>query len=145
MSDQTIILKGNFRSDEGLASGTVKPGHLLEQTSAAAKTFKVHATEGGYAERCVAVEDALQGDTIDDSYADAALVQVAHLEPGAEVQMWAFGTSNISIGELLISNADGTLIPNGDEASSTTVKQIIAVALETFNQTASALIKVRLL
>lgn len=145
MSDQTIQIKGGFRLEEGLASGAVSPGMLLEQTSATAMTVKAHATEGGYAERLFAVEDALQGHTIDDDYSSGDLVQFHVVEPGAVVQVLVAGGSNVSIGELLISDGDGALIPNGDEASGTTVKQIIAVALETFSASADGLVKARIL
>lgn len=126
----TIQLNGEFRHEEGIASGTVSPGMLLERTSATTHTVKAHATEGGYAERAFAVEDALQGNTVDDDYADGDLVSYHLAVPGAEVQALIKAGSVVSVGEQLISGGDGTLIPNGDESSGTTVKQIIAVATE---------------
>ena len=126
-----IQLNGNFRRDEGLASGTLKPGMLVSQTSAAAKTFIAHATEGGFAERAFVVEDALQGKVVTDSYSTGALTQVNFVEPGAEIEAIIESGENISIGDQLISSGTGTLISaTGDAASGTDVKQVIAIAQE---------------
>jgi len=121
-----IQLTGGFIHEEADASGVVKPGMLLELTSA--DVVKAHATEGGYSERAFAVEDALQGDTVDDSYADGALVSYHLVEPGAKVQALIKAGEDISIGDRLVSAGDGTLIAEDSVASGTTVKQIIAVA-----------------
>lgn len=130
MSANRIVLLGDFRQEEGLASGTVKPGHLVELTTATAQTFKAHATEGGFAERAFAIEDALQGKTISDSYSTTTLVQVALVVPGAVVQAYLKSGKSCSVGTELISAGDGTLIPYADAASETTVEQIVGRALE---------------
>jgi len=132
-----IQLKGNFRHEEPLASGTITPGHLVEKTTATADTVIVHATEGGYAERMVAVEDALQGNTLDDDYSDGARVMVHVVATGAEVQMFLAAGESADEGDELISAGDGTLIVNGSEDSTTTVEQIIAYAMEALDLSAS--------
>lgn len=137
MSNQ-IQLIGGFRLEEALASGEVKPGMLLEQTSAAAATVKAHSVEGGYAERMFAVEDALQGKTVDDAYATTTRVTFHVVNPGAVVNALIKAGSVVSIGEKLISAGDGSLIPNGDEDSLTTVAQIIAIAQEALDLSDSA-------
>lgn len=123
-----ILLKGDGRYEEDTSVGTLKPGYLVERTST--PTIKAHATQGGYAERAVVMEDALQGDTISDSYTAGDLVPYKLMEPGAECLMWLYAGENVSIGDKLISNGDGTLIKNGSEGSGVTVKQIIAIAQE---------------
>jgi len=133
----TIQLKGGFRAEEAVASGTVTPGMLLEQTSAAAATVKAHATEGGFAERAFAVEDALQGKTVSDNYATTAHVFFHLVEPGAVVNALIAAGEDISIGDKLISDAAGALIAEGSKASSTDVKQIIAVAVEAIDLSAT--------
>lgn len=152
-SANRIQLKGEFRREEMIAAAALSPGHLVEMTSAAASgtkdTCQKHSTEGGYAERRVAVEDALQGDTIDDAYAADDTVSVNVLEPGAEVQMYLQAGESVTKGDWLISGGDGTLIANGSESSGTTVQQIVAVALETSDLSGSGasntLIDVRVL
>jgi hypothetical protein len=147
--DNQIQIKGGFRHEEGLASGTVAPGMLLEITSAAADTVRAHATEGGYAERAFAVEDALQGNTIEDDYSAADLVSYHLVEPGAVVQALIEAGANIAKGDKLISAGNGNLIENGTEATATTVVQIIAIAMDACDLTATGavdtLCKVRVL
>ena len=127
-SENRIHLIGDFRREEAVAVAAISPGHLIEEDSAG--EFQVHSTEGGYAMRLVAVEDALQGDTIDDAYAADDLVSGNVELPGNEVQMYLAAGENVAIGDNLISAGDGTLIANGSEASGVTVRQLIAVARE---------------
>lgn len=127
-SQNQIHLKGAFEHDERDAGGTVKPGHLIKINSDG--DVVVHATEGGYADRMVAEIDALQGKTTADSYSSGAKVSINKELPGNEAQMFLKAGENVVIGDELISAGDGTLIKNGSEDSSTTVKQIVAVALE---------------
>ena len=145
MDANQIHLSGEFVREEGLASGTITPGMLVEQTSATAPTFRAHATEGGFAERAFAVEDALQGKTVTDNYATTTRVSVNVYAPGARVNALVAGGSHVSIGEHLTSGADGMLIPVGDVATHTDIKQDIAVALEAFSQTDAGLVAVRIL
>jgi len=146
-TENRIHLKGEFQREELVAAGTIKPGYLIEQTSAG--KFQAHSTEGGYAERIVAVEDALQGNTISDDYSAADLVSANIEAPGNVVQMYLKAGENAAINDDLISAGDGTLIENGSETSGTTVKQIIAKAQEAKDLSGSGavntLIAVRLL
>ena len=128
MSDNQIHLTGGFIAEEAIAVAAISPGHLVELDSAG--EVQVHSTEGGYAEKAVAVEDALQGNTIDDDYAADDRV-FFYIEPSGErAQMYLYVGEDVTIGEQLISNGDGTLIAVGSAASGVTVKQIIAIALE---------------
>ncbi len=130
-----IMLKGDFRRDEALAGAAISPGDLVELNSAG--KVIVHATEGGYAERAFAIEDALQGKDLTTNYAEGDLVQYNIVEVGAEVQAFLFAGEDVAIGEKLISNGDGTLVANGSEASGITVNQIVAVAMEALDLSAS--------
>lgn len=136
-SANQIQLIGDFRREEMLTAEALYPGHLCEQTSATSPTVQKHSTEGGYAERIVAVEDALQGNTISTVYASGALASLNIVAPGAVVQMFLQAGENVSIGDKLISAGDGTLIANGSESSGVTVRQIIAVAQEALDLSAS--------
>ncbi len=135
MASNRIQLKGEFRYEEALASGVVSPGMLLEVTSTGA--VKAHATEGGHSERAVAVEDALQGNTTDDDYADGALVPYHLEQPGAEVQMLIAVGEDISVGDKLISDGLGSLIAEASATSAGVVEQIIAIAMEDIDLTDS--------
>lgn len=128
MSNQIHLTGEYFRREEDTAAATVKPGYLLEKTDEG--KVKAHSTEGGWAERAFAVEDALQGDTTADSYSADDVVSYNLEQPGNVVQAWLKAGEDVSSGDALISAGDGTLIADGSESSETTVRQIIAYAEE---------------
>jgi hypothetical protein len=135
MTAKRIMLAGEFRGEEDLADGTVSPGMLLERTST--PKVKAHATEGGYAERAFALDDALQGNTVATDYATGKLVFYALAFPGAEVQAILKAGENVAIGAKLVSAGDGKLIAEGSVSSGVTVKQIIAIAQEALDLSGS--------
>ena len=143
-----IQLNGDYRQIEGIASGVITPGMLLETTNAAASnsrlTVKAHATQGGYAEADFAVEDALQGNLITDDYADGATVEHHIEQKGSVVYALIKAGEDIDIGDELISNGDGTLIENGSEGSGVTVRQIIGYAIEAVDLTGSTAVDTRI-
>jgi len=128
MSANTVHLIGHYRTDEAIAIGECSPGDLLEVDSDG--KVKVHATEGGFAEKILANEDALQGDGLDDDYAIAALVQYLIEESGNVVQMYLKAGQTATVGCRLISAGDGTLKLESDATSAGVVKQIIGWAQE---------------
>lgn len=129
MAKRRIHSKGPAERDELIAAAAISPGMLLERV--AAGTVQAHSAEGGYAERMFAEEDALQGDTVSDAYAAADPVAILKPQKGSEVNALLAAGYSYTIGMELISAGDGTLIPNGQEASATTVEDIIAVCAET--------------
>lgn len=136
MSDENQVhLIGEFRHEEAIAAGTITPGMLLTIDSAG--EVLAHATEGGYAMRVFAVEDALQGHTLDDDYSADDLVSANIELPGNEIQAFLQAGQNVAIGDWLISAGDGTLIENGQESSGTTVYQMIGVAREALDLSGS--------
>lgn len=104
-----ILLKqqGATPQDERLAGGTIKPGHLIKANTS--DRVVVHDTAGGAAEKLVAIEDALQGNTIDDSYSSGDRVFFVSLQPGDEAYMFVSAGENISVGDQMSSNGDGCL------------------------------------
>ena len=142
MAINRIMLAGDFRRDERVANATLYPGHLVEVLS----TGKVqkHSTEAGYAERAFAIEDALQGNAIADAYAAADLVSINLVQPGAEVFAFLKAGEDVAIGEKLISAGDGTLIANGSETSGATVQQVVAIALEAKDLSASGAVATKM-
>lgn len=63
---------------------TIYPGYLIEVT--ADGTLQPHSTDGDIAECLVAIEDPLQGRTIDDAYAAGELCRYLNALPGGEFQ-----------------------------------------------------------
>jgi hypothetical protein len=136
-----IHRKGDFRYDEALAGEAgIYPGMLLELNSDA-EVIK-HDDEGGRAERMFAQEDALQGKTVATVYTSGAIVGYILPVPGAEVNALIQGGQNISIGDELISAGDGTLKAASDVSSS--VDEVIAVAMEAFDDSDDTLVAVRI-
>ncbi len=145
MSDENRIhLGGAFVHEEALASGTIQPGMLVELTTASTSTVRAHATEGGTAERMFAVEDALQGKAISDNYANGDLVMLCLALPGTSIFAIIKAGEKISKGEKLVSAGDGTLISESSVASGTEVAQVIAVAKEALDLSASGAVNTRL-
>lgn len=143
----TIQLKGDFERVEYEAAATIKPGYLVEMTSAG--KVQAHSTEGAAAALMFAVENALEGEDLSDSYASSDRVQVNCQKSGNSVQAWLKAGENVAIGDVLISAGDGTLIAESSAASGTTIEQRIAVALEALDLSdsgdVSTLIDVRLI
>ena len=135
MATNQIEIKGQFLAEEALAAGAIKPGHLLQLDSNL--KVVVHATEGGYAERAFAKEDALQGKTTADAYASGDQVFYSLAVPGSVVNAMIKAGQNIAKGDKLISAGDGTLKEDTAITSGTTLKQIIAYAVETKDLSAS--------
>ncbi len=141
-----IQLKGTGRYDEALAAGVVRPGHLLRLNVDG--DVIPHNIVLGQAERMFALEDALQGNTIDDDYASGDRVFILHAFPGDEVYAWlAFGQS-VSKGDFLGSDGAGHLVAS-EESGLTQGVDSVAVALETIDNSESddnnCRIKVRIL
>lgn len=101
-----LLIGENARTEEGVAAATIRPGELIELTSAS--KLQRHSTAGGPAELAFALEDALQGNDIDDSYAANARVTYAIPGRGAVVYAWLAGGEEATPGDFLTSNGDGT-------------------------------------
>jgi len=102
-----IHQRGPFTAIELAAAAALSPGHLLEETSS--KTLQ-KATLGAIGhERIFAQEDALQGKTTADAYAQNDMVQ-AYIElPGNRCLAMCHAGTNYTVGMRLSSNGDGTL------------------------------------
>ncbi len=131
-----IQLTGDYlleEADAGVAG--ILPGMLLRVTND--ETVSPHATQGGWAERAFAVEDALQGNGIDDAYADEEKVIFHMQRRGNRVNAIIRAGENLEVGDLLVSAGDGTLIDGSSVGSGVDVADIIAVAVEEIDLSAS--------
>jgi len=115
-----IHLLGDGRHEEARAAAIIKPGMLLAQNADGAVI--PHSGAAGPAERAFALEDALQGRTIDTDYAVGELVGFVLCKPGDVVYAYLSGGEKVNPSSFLNSNGDGTL-----QAGTTNA---IAVALE---------------
>jgi hypothetical protein len=151
-----IHLIGEGRYEEGIAAGTIKPGHLIKitaggsgPTSDSGLDRRVVKNTGGAGDACealFAVEDALQGRTIDDNYVLGERVFYVIAGKGDVIQAWLSGGEHAQVGDELIHNGDGTFqVAAGSDASQTRM----AVALEEIDRSHSSgtddRIKVRIL
>ena len=140
MQYRTIMLK-DYSSifEEILTSGIVTPGMLVETDTDG--YVLAHSTAGGNTERMFAVQDQMQGKTINDNYASGVKAQV--WIPGRGDQVFAIlvdGGTAVPIGGLLESAGGGFLQLHvadvesfeSNEAGELTVlpNQIVGMALE---------------
>lgn len=142
MAPKRISIKGAPRQEESTAAGTITPGHLIMLDSA--NKVVVHATEGGFAEKAFAKEDALQGKVIADDYSSGDLVTYDLCKSGDEEYVWLKAGESVVPGDKLISAGDGTLIQDSSATSAGVIKQIIAVSRETLDLSASGAVDGRI-
>lgn len=124
--NNTILLIGTGRHIEHIAAGAIKPGHLVKLNSD--DEVAVHGVEGGVAEKLFAVEDALQGHSIDDAYAADDVTMLHCARSGDEIYAYIKSGQVVAKGDILVSGGDGTLITEGSVASATVIKDYIAVS-----------------
>ena len=124
--------------NEALASGEIKPGMLLERTSAAADTVKAHAQDGGFNSRMFAVEDDLQGNGIDDAYATGSRVLFKKVLPGHTVNARIKDGENIAKSDILVADGTGRLKKVLGDSSEITDQVLVAVAREANDRSASS-------
>lgn len=129
-----IQLKGEGHQDEGRAIATITPGHLIKlgANSEGASGYLPHDTAGAKAAPNFALEDALQGRTIDDDYEDGELVTIGKQHSGDRIFAWLASGEVAEAGDLLTSNGDGTLkVATGSDHP-------VATALEAIDASDSA-------
>lgn len=106
-----IHLLGDGRLEEAVANASIMPGMLLAnsatQDSGGRAKVILHGTAGGPAERNFAIEDALQGRTIADTYVADELVQIINCNSGDVVYGWLAVGENVTTADFLSSNGDG--------------------------------------
>lgn len=136
---RTIKLAGpdGVQEEFVVASGaTLKPGMLVRRTSAT--ECNVHNVSGGDGASLVLLEDGYQGLGVDDSAAATTRVFAEYVIPGAKRYARLKASENVSVGDLLISGGDGTLI----KTTGSPVK-VFAVCEEASNVASQELIMVR--
>jgi len=142
---RSIRLISGGRQDEGYAKAAFLPGTLLELAADAAKsgvyTYQAHSTDGGSCQKTVAMEDALQGRTVDDIYAVDEVATVWLPKQGDDMQylLLAGGTTPVVIGTKLCSNGACRLIPVADSGLAPIIDaDIVGEALEALDITSGS-------
>jgi len=93
--------------EEFVAAGTITPGMLVELDTIG--KVKAHSDEDGNVLPMFALEDELQGKTIDDNYVATDPVQVWIPYRGDQVNAILAAGENVSIGTFLTSDGAGKL------------------------------------
>ncbi len=106
MTVKTIVLKGAGIRKELIGASAITPGELVERT--ASNTVQAHSSAGAQAQRAWAVENEVVGEDIDDDYATLDTVLFEIHPPGSEIYGW-ITTDDITRGDLLVSNGDGSM------------------------------------
>jgi hypothetical protein len=138
-SPKRIHLKGSGRHEEGIAGAAIKPGHLVMLDTDG--DYVPHNNAYGKAERLFALEDALQGKSIDDSYASGDIVAMTVATPGDEVYAWLAAGEHAVVGEQLVSAGTGAFMEATDSDVS---EERLVVALEEVESESSAGVETRI-
>lgn len=138
MAKQTIKLKKYTDIiNEYDAGEAITPGMLVSVASDG--DVDKNSSAGGVCEKLFALEDELQGRTIDTDYDSGDPVQCWLATPGEEVLAWLANGEDVSIGDLLVSNGDGQLKAMTADSSGVVVEEYpIAVALEAVDMSGSS-------
>jgi hypothetical protein len=133
-----IHSKGDWRHEEALAGEAgIYPGMLVSLNSAGAVIM--HATEGGRGEVAIAMEDALQGKTVDDVYTNAEIVSYGIPVTGAVFNVLLQAGETAIIGSELISAGNGKFKVDTNVSSGVTIdaKGRMLIAEEALDLSAS--------
>ena len=124
MAYERIHNKGTlWQKEELVAASTISPGMLLEVI--AAGTIQAHSTEGGRAERIIALEDEFQGKTVDDDYSADDPVQIAVAVPGEVFNLLMAAGEDGAPGAAVVSGGDGTVVCVDNVSSTGVITQVI--------------------
>ncbi len=124
--------------EEMTAGGTITPGMLVEMTSTG--TCRAHSAKDENAIPMFALEDEMQGKTVDDNYVATDQVQVWIPGRGDMVYALLAQGQNVTKGALLSSNGDGRLkaAPSLVSTGDVFPLQIVAQAMESVNASSAA-------
>ena len=139
MAYRKVTLLGTPHVKEYTCNGAITPGHLCELNSSGQAI--VHNSADAPAAKMFALEDDLQGAEIGTAYTTLNKGQFGLFRSGDEVAVLNANGENIAIGDLLVSNGDGTLKEYVLGAAPSAVEQpssIVAVALEAIDLSGSS-------
>lgn len=126
----SVHVVGALGTEEALASGTVKPGHLIETIDGRVRR---HATAGGNAEKAIAIEASSEdGGTVNVEYADGELVYYRIFQSGEHGLVRIANGEAVEEDDFLESNGDGTfrIVDPDPSVQAVKVASILARSLE---------------
>lgn len=104
---QTILAAGDYQQDEYTADGAaLTPGHLVEET---ANGVAPHGTAAGAADPYFVREHTETGMGVDDDIPAGSNAKVLMPTRGSRVRARIAAGENVTEGDDLVSNGDGTL------------------------------------
>lgn len=136
----TIKLKNYLNVfEEYEANAGITPGHLIEVMSTG--KVRVHAAADGNCLPMFAIEDDLQGKTIDEAYVAADRVQCWIPQRGDQVNAILADEETVAIGDFLVSAGGGELKKFDVAASAAVIEApalIVGVALTALDLSSSS-------
>jgi hypothetical protein len=102
-----IHSKGAYRYEEHVAAGTISPGMLITVDSD--NKVAANAASSTACEALFAMEDALQGNTVEDDYSLNNVVVCILPAKGSVVNALLCTGTDYTVGTKVASNGDGTL------------------------------------
>jgi len=144
-----LKIDGSSRYEEGFASAAISPGMLIERTPGTlGNEVTPHNFAGGGGEVMIALEDALQGKTINDAYVAASagppavpadMISYRLAKAGEEYFVLLKDGEVAADGDPLTSGGDGTF------TVAAAGEEVLAVAVEALSPSgANAHIKARI-
>lgn len=130
---KTVELYGYGCQHEAQAHAAITPGMLVERATVSGSFgVQAHATAGGPGNMQFAVENGMVGRGIGDDYAADDQVIFKTYQPGSGVYALLATANDITAGDLLASNGDGSLkAADLDEVA-------VAQAMEDLNNTSGS-------
>jgi hypothetical protein len=110
MATNQIVLKGSNHYDEGTLAAAVSPGQAVE-LQPTSKFDQVQASQAEALKQgipLVAIEDGLQGKTVDDAYSSGDIVFTYQPIAGDHVQVLVKDGQVIAIGDKLVVEGAGS-------------------------------------
>lgn len=101
-TEKTIVLKGKGHYDEGEADAAISCGMAVAM--AADGNWDPTTSTVGLS---IAVEDALQGKTVNNAYADGDRLFIYHPMPGDVVNVLVVSGTNVAVGDKLAVGSGG--------------------------------------
>lgn len=115
-----LIVDLGRRYEEALASVALYPGYLCQRDSDG--KMKPHTVRGGRAERAIAIEDGMIGNTVTTQYAIGSRARYMLGTRGEVYNLMLKAGETIVIGDMLISAGDGTMV----KAASAVLANVVA-------------------
>jgi hypothetical protein len=125
------------------AEAGIMPG-MLCRVNSAGKVIK-HDAVGGKVENLIAIENSLQGKTVNDVYAINTPVRLVRFRPGEEFFGLADGYTNIALGEQVCSAGNGMHRSASDSGSYGAYANAVALEANVSTSHANQLIHLRAL